>query len=76
MTTDWAKQTVHTFLFKDPMESCSESLLEELGEDGIYWYKCRKFVKECGHFQLLHLSPGQMSWLYKIKDGLIEEAKK
>lgn len=76
MTTDWVKQTVETFLFEDPMKPCSKSLLHDMAKEEPYWYKANKFVKENSHFQLLHLSPAQMSWLYKIQDGLLEEARR
>lgn len=69
---DIKKQTLSEFIFKD----CSESLLYELSTSSDYWNKVDKFIVDNANTPLEKLTLKQREWAVKIKDGLIEEARK
>ena len=66
------EQTVSEYLFS----LASESLLDELADSNDYWQKVNTFVERNRDNKIKNLTPGQRSWLIKIKDDLIDEAAK
>lgn len=50
-------------------------LLEEKSSTSEYWQKCLDFVYDNQNRLVMFLSEKQVNWLFKIKEGLLEESK-
>lgn len=72
MDKDPKDMTVGEYLFKQ----CSESLLKEMAEANDYWASCDQFVNSVRERVVGTLSFKQRDWLLRIKEGLLDEAKK
>lgn len=68
------EKTVNTFL----TEVCEDPahLISELACESEYWEGVAVFVDENEYTALAELTPKQMAWLEKIRDGLAREEKK
>ena len=54
----------------------SRSLLAELAsEPGDYWNKALDFWEQVKFKDITSISDGQLKWLVKIQDGVVEKAK-
>ena len=70
--------SVHEWLFK--IQGCSESLLADLARDDEngngYWLRVENFINNNMNTDVRLISPREMAWLEKIRNGLLEEALK
>jgi len=70
--------SVHDWLFN--IQGCSESLLADLARDDEngngYWQRVENFISNNMNTDVRLLSPREMVWLEKIRNGLLEEALK
>lgn len=61
---------------KDKFNKFSASLLAELAEEDSYWQSVQKFWESNKERLCASLTQKQLSWLSKIEEDLINEAKK
>lgn len=61
---------------KEKYNRFSESLLLELSEENSYWLSVQKFWESNKERLSASLTQKQLSWLAKIEEDLIIEAKK
>lgn len=67
--SDFLKQTVDEFLFGP----CARSLLSDMAMENEYWEKVEAFVEANRLKSIGELSQKQKDWLFRIKEGLLED---
>lgn len=72
MDRDPKDMTAGEYVFKQ----CSESLLKELADSSDYWSASYQFLNSVRERVVGTLTYKQRDWLLRIKEGLIEQAKK